>query len=147
MHQVDPSIPATLDGNPTFELDGSRLEAVATAIGFLGLWWVLAVVAIGLAVATAFASRHSSWRRWRAAGVALAAPALVFLLLALATAILRIPLDAGDFTTKLIDAAITVVRTKGIIVSVIAGLLGAALIGISFVPARRASLPSAGSAS
>lgn len=147
MHEVDPSIPATLDGNPTFELDGSRLEAVATAIGILGLWWVLAVVAIGLAVATAFASRHSSWRRWRAAGIALAAPALVFLLLALATAILRIPLDAGDFTTKLIDAAMGVVRTKGIIVSVLAGLLGAALIGISFVPARTASLPSAGSAS
>lgn len=147
MHQVDPSIPATLDGNPTFDFDGSRLEAVATAIGVLGLWWVLAVVAIGLVVATAFASRHGSWRRWRAAGIALAAPALVFLLLALVTAFMRIPLDAGDFTAKLIDAAIAVVRTKGIIVSVLAGVLGAALIGISFVPARPASVPSAEPAS
>ena len=136
MHQVDPSIPATLDGNPTVDFDGSLLGAVATAIVILGLWWVLVALAMGLIVSTAFASRHAGWRRWCAAGITLAAPALIFLLLALATGVMPGPIDAGDFTAKLVNSAITVIRTKGIVIGLIAGLLAAALVGISFVRAR-----------
>lgn len=144
MNQVDPSIPATLDGDPTFDLDGSRLEAAATAIGILGLWWVLALLAIGLLVATAYASTHAGWRRWRPAGIALAVPALLFLLINVATAALPIPLDAGDFTLMLIDSAMAVVRTKGIVISLLSGMLAAALIGVSFMRVRSAGTPSVG---
>jgi len=144
LHKVDAGIPATLDGSANIELDGSALGALSTLITLLGLWWVAVLLAIALLVATAFASKHRGWRRLRPAGIALAVPALLVVLISLVT--MAAPTDQGsaDVALAFIDAALTVVRTKGIVISLVAGLIAAALIGLSFI--RRSQPGEAGPA-
>ena len=139
VHQADPRFPATLDGPTTVDFDGSTLGLVSTAITVLGLWWVVALLAAGLLVATAFTSRHGSWRRWRGAGIALAVTGLLFVLLNLATRSLPIPSDLGDFAGAFIDTALEVVSGRGLLIGAIAILLGGALLGISFIRAGEQS--------
>ena len=144
MHKVDAAIPATLEGPANIDLDGSALGALSTLITLLGLWWVVVILAVALLVATAFASKHRGWRKLRPPGIALAVPTLLVVLISLAT--MAAPTDQGsaDVALAFIDAALTVVRTKGIAISLVAGLIAAALIGLSFI--RRSQPGEAGPA-
>lgn len=143
LHLVEPSIPALADGSSsTIDLDGSALGAVATAVAILGLWWVAVLLALVLLVATAFASRAAGWRRLRPAGIALAVPAVIVLLLSLAPSIVTAS-QATGLAAGLIASTIDVVRTKGLLISLIAGLLAAGLIGLSFIRPGRPVVPAA----
>lgn len=143
LHLVEPSIPALADGSSsTIDLDGSALGAVATAVAILGLWWVAVLLALVLLVATAFASRAAGWRRLRPAGIALAVPAVIVLLLSLAPSIVTAS-QATGLAAGLIASTIDVVRTRGLLISLIAGLLAAGLIGLSFIRPGRPVVPAA----
>lgn len=132
MHQVDPAIPSTTDGAMSVALDGSTISAAGTALRVLALWWVAALLALGLLVATGFASRHAGWRRWRPAGIALLVPALLWVLISAATLAAPLPSDADALVRSFIEAAVGVIRLKGLVIALIAGAIAAALIGISF---------------
>jgi len=137
MHQVDPTIPSTAEGDMSIAFDGSTVPAAATALRLLSLWWVAVLIALGLIVATAFASRHSGWRRWRAAGIALAVPAVLWALVNAGT--LAAPGIPGTdaLAQALIESAIAVVRLRGLMIALIAVVIAAAVIALSFVPASK----------
>lgn len=143
MNRVDPSIPATMDGPTSLDVDGSALGVIATVITVLGLWWVAVLVAVAVLVGTAFASGTTGWRRLRPSGIALAVPALLVILLALlswlATSSLATSASGGEVAVLLAESVIGVVRTKALVVGLIAGLVAAALIGTSFMPLGRAT--------
>ncbi|MBU6245705.1 MAG: hypothetical protein KGP12_10880 [Actinomycetales bacterium] len=139
MHQVDPAIPSTADGTMSVTLDGSTISAAGTALRVLALWWVAALLALGLLVATGFASRHAGWRRWRPAGIALLVPALLWVLISSATLAAPMPSDADALVRNFIEAAIGVIRLKGLVIALIAGAIAAVLIGISFARTTKAA--------
>lgn len=136
-HQVDPAIPAAPDGDMSVVLDGSAISAAGTALRVLALWWVAALLALGLLVATGFASRHGGWRRWRPAGIALIVPALLWVAISAATLAAPGSLDTDALAEHFVEAAVGVIRLKGLVIALVASAIAATLIGVSFAGAAK----------
>ena len=136
MHQVDPQIPAQMDGTMdpiTIDGNAENTAAVRTIFTGMGLWWLAWVVVLVFLGLDALIGRRGGMRRWTIPSIFLAVPAIVWLIGSFVAPSSVSGYADNDYQAMLIKAGASSVASKLMVVSIIVLVVAIVLFVLSLI--------------